>query len=373
MLNHREKIVDMRLLNSNLRELRSFTNRRIFPVLKSNAYGHGLLDVLGSLEVLDGETICVATIQEALFVRNVLPKKRVLFWLHSSIDEIAAAAENNIEFSIGSKHHVEQLLMLERKNVAQLKIHIEIDIGMNRGGFKAVDVVKLIDSLDLMRGKSKIQINGFWAQVNSALSDSEINQQVELFFSVFQSLDIPKGDLIDIHLGGTALIPLCHQLPPDTCLRLGLAIYGYSYPSQAALESNQNINLKVAMKVRAKLLFIKEVFVGESVGYGRSGVVTEDGYIGIVGVGYGDGLPRTFPLGYLVQIRDSLYPIIGTSSMDQLTVKLGSKPSCKVGDWVYFSGTDQLSGLGFQRLDPNQTVNEVISRLGARFQNTLIQ
>lgn len=368
MLNHRKKIISLKDLDHNLGVLRNVTNRRIFPVLKGNAYGHGITEVGRRIGIHDNEILCCATLDEALVLKLSRPKARVLFWLHSSIDELRIAILNRIEFSIGSFDQLEKIESISRFMEQETIVHVEIDCGLNRGGFKFFEINDLNVIFARLKSLKNIKIKGVWSHVsNPSYSNRERSQREIQLFSKFLDLlevgDFLDSSSLDVHLGGSGIVELVEDSRVNS-LRVGLSLYGYSYITET--QSHSSKMLRVCMGLSAKILYIKQVRVGDFVGYNNS-PVESNCEVAVVGLGYGDGVLKNAFFGLAVRNADHEHTVIDNPAMDQLFLDVTGCKKCRPGDWVSIFGPEEIENYGLNYVWKNKFIpNEILSLVGSR-------
>jgi len=365
---HRQKVVSLNGINSNLHVLRNFTKKRIFPVLKGNAYGHGLSEVGKRIDLDDGEILCTATLDEALALKLSRPKARILFWLFSSVNELECAILNEIEISIGSMNQLEKVQLISQYFERPIRLHIEIDCGLNRGGFKILEINDLVKVFSRLKKVKNLSVCGVWAHVSNPTYASQERSKCEI--AVFSNLLdlLEQGAFMDLagldfHLGGSGILGLVDD-PRVNSMRVGLSLYGYSY----SVEKRNQLakELKICMDFSGKILFIKQARAGEFVGY--SGVsLNSDRQLAVVGFGYGDGILKNAFSGLLVRNVDHEHLILNDPAMDQIHIDITGCNKCHQGDWISIFGPGEIQGYGLNYVWRNKFIpNEILSVIGSR-------
>lgn len=321
-----EAIIDIDALQHNYRFIQAKCGTaKVIAVLKANAYGHGALQFAKALPQADA--FAVSRLQEAVELREagILQPILLLEGCFCS-EELQSAAALNLHTMI---HNQTQLQELERANLSKpIAVWLKIDTGMHRLGI-------LPEQLDDYYQRIKSSANaadeiGFASHFNCAddlHSDATI-QQITLFEQATQSYCGPKS------LSNSAGIlhwPNAHY----DYLRPGIALYGIAPRVESC---GQEEGLRPVMTLKSKLISIREHKQGEAVGYGKKWVASRDTRIGVVAMGYGDGYPRTAPSGTPVLVNGRRVTIVGTISMDMITVDLGPDSCDQVGDEVIFWG-----------------------------------
>ncbi|NQD93765.1 alanine racemase [Pseudomonas sp. CrR25] len=299
--------------------------RQAFAVVKANAYGHGVREVVTALHaVADG--FAVASLEEAAEVRALHGAARILL-LEGCFEaaEYPLAAQLGLDLVLQNAQQAEQLLAAALSR--PLNVWLKLDSGMHRLGFGAA---ALRDWHARLRGASQVAELNLLSHFACAdlrghpLTEEQLERFVEL-------LDL---DFVQRSLANSAAIltiPAAHM----DWLRPGIMLYGATpYADLSAAE----LGLQPAMNLTAQLIAMREVDVGESVGYGAAWIAGRPSRIGTVSCGYADGYPRHAPSGTPLLVRGQRVPLVGRVSMDMLTVDLTDLPTAQLGDEVQLWG-----------------------------------
>ena len=323
-------------------------------VVKADGYGLGLKPVAEALNEAGCSTYFVALMHEAITLRAHLPE--AIIYVLSGLPEGAAAdcAAYNLRPCLNSLAQIEQWQSYCQANHA-LPACLFVDSGFNRLGLSAEEVADLADSPDLFNDWELALIASHLACADTP--DHPMNAaQLETFRSILALL--PEAPASLANSGGVMLGEAYHF----DMVRVGIALYGGS-PDRV-----ENALAPVA-SLRAPLLQIRAISDGDAVGYGASFVATNNMQIGIVGLGYGDGVLRHFG-NQSGRVRLMLsgfeVPIIGRISMDSLAVDLTDCPqSPTVGDMIeVFGANNPIDRLASQ----GATISyELLTGLGNRY------
>ncbi len=319
--------IDQAALAHNLEVARrQAAGSQVYAVVKADAYGHGLTNLGRAFDAADA--LAVACIDEALEVREIMPGRQVLVLEGVfSGEELEQARQQHFELVI---HAPWQLWLLEKEGVEGIeRVWIKFNTGMHRLGFApeaALDLRKRLAAL----GVEKPGIMTHLACADEPERDNTQEQlgSLETVRSVY-----PGSPVSCANSAGVLLHPSTH----GDWIRPGLMLYGVS-PLPGG--NGQELGLRPAMTLSAKLMAIQDVAVGEQVGYGATWTAEKDCRIGIVSIGYGDGYPwREHGVGHVV-IRGRQLPLAGRISMDMLGVDLTRLPEASVGDEVVLWGPE---------------------------------
>ncbi len=304
----------------------------LMPILKADAYGHGLLACAQELESLGAEMFGVAFLEEAVSLRHYGIKTPILALGGVSGRQIARFLENNIDITASSKMKVELIDEMAGSLGARARIHLKIDTGMERIGTHHYSADALIETA--LAAKHCDIVGVFSHFACSETSDKTFTRlQLERFLetiSLFEKRSVPMPMR---HLANSGAI-LQHLDTHLDMVRPGLLLYGYS-PTRA-LESV--ISLKRMMSVRSEVVFFKVVRQGAVVSYDSTWTATEDTRVVTIPAGYGDGYARQLSNVGHVLIGGERKPIVGNICMDQFMVDLGPDGEAYNGDEVVLLG-----------------------------------
>ncbi len=338
--------VDLAAIRDNYQLIKQHVNpAKVMAVVKANAYGHGMLQVAKTLDGIGVDALGVAGIAEALELRKNGVKARILAWLLMP-DDLALAAEHNIEVGISNFDQLEKL-------TEKTKFHIKLDTGLGRNGFAIGDWDRLFESL-----QQRKNLIGIFSHLSNT-SEVEDRKQKALFDSALERL----GNLgpLERHLAASGAALSYSDFNYDM-VRSGIAVYGLNPHEDKPAE----LNLEPAMKAVALLANCKEVPAGQGVSYGYRYQTEKPTTLGLIPFGYGEGMPR-ISLGHRVLIGSKRYPVVGRVAMDQFVVDLGGD-KYPIGEEVVIFGNPKNGEPTAEELAASaQTVNyEIVTRIGGR-------
>lgn len=319
--------IDISALQHNLQQVKKIApNSSIMAMVKANAYGHGLLCVAEHLSTVDA--FGVATIEEAISLRiSGIEKPIVIMSGFTNQDELNVMVAKQFTAVV---HSAEQLALLRNTSLpSPLTVWLKLDSGMHRLGFLPEEFsaayAQLSDSPNI---KKPI---GFFTHL--ACSDEPDNPHTLEQIAVFQKNIQWPGPR---SLACSAALIAWPEARADW-IRPGIMLYGVS-PFKN--RTGSSLNLKPVMTLTSRLLAIKQLRKGDSVGYGATWVCPENTRIGIVSIGYGDGYPRQARQGTPVLVNGKRCALIGRVSMDLISVDLSEQPDARMGDKVILWGAD---------------------------------
>ncbi|EAQ99435.1 alanine racemase [Congregibacter litoralis] len=306
-------------LRHNARRVREEAPRsRIMACVKADAYGHGITTASEALnDIVDG--FAVACISEALALRDAGIKKPVLMLEGpQSPDEVPEAAHKDLTLCVNEWH---QLEWLEKAGLsAPLACWLKIDTGMHRLGFSPQRTAEALQRLERKAKNPELVLCTHFSSADLP-KDNGVEAQVRAFDEVAATTAYAHS------LANSAAIltiPESHR----HWVRPGYMLYGGSPLADAAAAT---LNLKPAMEFVAEVISVRDVSVGERVGYRGRWEARRPSRIATVAAGYGDGYPRHAPDGTPVFINGKVAPLAGRVSMDMITVDVTEHPDIAVG------------------------------------------
>ena len=334
-------LIDRSALRANMALAQSLAPKtQIMPMVKANAYGHGMVQVAQALAG-NAPAFGVACIEEALELRaSGIDQPILLLEGIFSRDEIEVAAKNNFWLMI--ENETQKTAVLEAKLKHPIHVWIGIDTGMHRLGFPPDKVQSIFSQLEHSSNIcSTIVVASHFACADD-LSSSKTIQQQNTFKKCVDST-VPDGSTdLQLSIANSAAILAW----PDTHFdwqRPGYMLYGSSPFTTTQANADKLIP---AMTFKSAVISLRNIGAGESVGYTSNWTANRPSSIATITVGYGDGYPRHAPNGTPVLINNIRCPLVGRVSMDMITVDVTDLESIKIGDQVTLWG-------------PNLSVNEI--------------
>ncbi len=347
--------IDRKALAHNFGVFKTLVPKRtkLMAVVKSNAYGHGLVDFSREMERQGADFLGVDSITEALALRREGIALPILVLGYTLPEMIAPAVDAHISLTVSS---FEALRAIGRER-RQPKIHLKVDTGMHRQGFLLKDLPKVVRSV-----RPEGLYTHFAAAKNPAFPKDTENQLAE--FKKWSEAFRKAGHKPILHAAATAgamLFPASHL----DMVRIGIGLYGL-WPAKEIREYlKDRVTLSPALAWKSVLTEIKKLPKGERVGYDLTETLLADTALGVIPIGYWHGYPRALSSIGRALIRGRECRVVGRVSMDMLTVDLTSARGAKVGDEVTILGTDSryvASAEGIAALTDSAWY-EVITRL----------
>jgi len=312
--------IDLSALQHNFQQLKKISgDSKIMPVIKANAYGHGLLQVADSL--VDADGYAVAQLAEAIALReHGIDKPISIFQGFLNAQQLELCFHFNLRPAISQQWQLD--ILEQQTSDASIDIWLKINTGMGRIGFQLADVDASYQRLNNNR-----VINQIGLMTHFANADEPAHASNQLQLERFMSVSCRYQNAVTSVSNSAAI--LNQWLPAQDWLRPGIMLYGSSpFANKTAAE----LQLKPVMSLHAELIAINQLSKGQTVGYGDEWVCPQDMPVGIVNIGYGDGYPRHAVAAPLA-VNAQHCQLIGRVSMDSIAIDLrGIK--CQCGDKV---------------------------------------
>ena len=373
MENRAEVLIDLGAIRENIKYLMAKSGKPALAVVKADGYGHGLLPVAKSALSAGASWLGVALLEEARALRQGGISAPIISWLTPITDDFESAINEDIDIAIPSLAHLEVITNAARSLGKCARVHLEVDTGMSRGG-ALNEWSELVSEAKNYQDSGLIKVIGIWSHFARAdeIGHEFNKKQLENFKSAVAEAESVGITPEIIHLSNSAATINDADSHFDL-LRLGIAIYGLS-PDVSHMGSSEKLNLKPAMSIRARIHLVKDIPAGSQVGYGGSAITKVDTKLGVIAMGYSDGIPRNANSDAGVLVGNKRAPIIGRVSMDQFVVDLGRDSSAKAGDWAYIIGSnpsDSYTSASSYTADSwasaSATINyEIVTRIAAR-------
>ena len=337
-------------------------NAELMGVVKREAYGHGSYAVATHLEKTGVKAFAVATIDEGIALRRYGIRGEILILGFTDVRRAKELKTYRLTQTLIDFPYAEKL----NRQKIPVSVHIAIDSGMHRLGLDTDD----LDGVQKLFQMKHLHIQGIFTHLCCADSRkpediSFTRKQIRSFYGLISQMETAGLPIPKIHLQSSYGLLNYPDLPCDY-VRAGISLYGvFSSPDDRTLLQPK---LRPVLALKAKVVLIREISRGETVGYGRTFRAERNSRIAILPIGYGDGLPRNLSGKAMVRISTHLLPVIGRICMDQLAIDLTGADDVSVGDTAILIDNAENSHL----LAPNMAAlsgsisNELLCRLGAR-------
>jgi len=347
-------------ISDNVAHICAVINKPVMAVVKADAYGHGLIKSSQAALLGGAQWLGVALLSEAIEIRKAGIAAPLLAWLTPPGADFEGAIKNDVDLSVSSLQQLQEIYAASLRVGLIARVHLKVDTGMSRAG--ALDEFpEIVSELNRLTAANEIELVGTWSHFACADEPAHpLNaEQVKRFNSALEYMNDEGLNPGIRHIANSSAII---GLPEATfdLVRAGLLIYGLS-PTNIP---PKNLSLKPVMELRARLLLVKDIPPGATVGYGATLQVTKETKIGIVTFGYADGLPRSADETAYFLHNNKPAHLIGRISMDQCAIDLGIDSIAKAGDEVIIFGTKPLAT---ELAKAAGTISyEIVSGMGSR-------
>jgi alanine racemase len=296
---------------------------RLCAVVKADGYGHGAVEC-GRAALAGGATwLAVAAAPEAAEIRAQIPEVPVLTMGALTDAELEVTLDARSEVAIWRQEHVERVAACGEAQGIRPRVHVKYDTGMGRLGERDPDAVLRL--LEAAAGDGRLELAGLWTHFATADErDSDFfDRQLERFSALVERARAEHPNLL-VH-GANSAAAMRDPAAHFDMVRCGIAIYGldpfHADPYEHGLEP--------ALELGSYVADVKRFAPGDSAGYGQRWRAPVETYVGVLPIGYGDGVRRGLTNNADVLVDGHRYPLVGTVSMDNVTIELG--PATRVG------------------------------------------
>ena len=359
-------------LEKNLKIVRSI-NKNLICVIKDNAYGLGIENILPILLENKCDYFAVAYIEEAVKIQKLLEnlklknqngKIKVMALNYVKPENVGDAIRNNIELTVFNfSQLLDYLKILDDffENMT-LKIHIKVNSGMNRLGFDENEILELVEIIKKYnlnnKSKNRLEIISIFSHISDAENQAETEKQVEKYEKILKIFSQNNVRYKYSHLQASPLLFKYGKKYNYNFARIGMALYGMEPLST-------DVGLLDVITVKSKIINIRNVKKNDKVSYGSKGIVKHDSKIGIVAIGYAHGLQKQIENSgeAYILVNGQKAKIIGEICMDMIFVDLTNIENVKMNDEVVIIGSQENA--------ENGIVEKITLRQVARWAGTI--
>lgn len=330
--------VNLAAIARNIQRLQAITGKPVMPVVKANAYGHGLVDVSRAASEAGAIRLCVARIEEALAIRNAGLQIPILVMGYVMPDLVPEAIENSVSFMVNSLQLAEEFNEAAKASKKPLGVHVKVDSGMHRLGLLPDQLASFADGVKSLK---HLKFEGIFTHFPNAddLQDVTTKSHIRSFAEAVELLKSAGIKPEVVHAANSAASLYFPEARFDA-IRPGIAIYGLNPDFGAPLPEG----FEAALTWKGRITSIKDIAAGEGIGYNYRYFTKKKERIGVASAGYADGLRRR--LGNIALLHGRRIHQVGGMCMDQSLWQLDEIPDAKVGDEIVFvgkQGEEQLS------------------------------
>ncbi|HEX4700006.1 MAG TPA: alanine racemase [Actinomycetes bacterium] len=359
--------VDLGAIRSNVAALAGGTSAEVMAVVKADGYGHGLVPSARAAVEGGATWLGTALLDEALALRAAgLTEPRVLAWLMGPGEAWAEALHADVDVSVNAEWALAEVAAAARDTGVTARVHLKVDSGLNRGGAAAADWPDLVVAARKAEAEGVVRVVGLWSHFAYADAPGHptIARQADVFRDAVAHAESAGIDPEVRHLANSAATLTAPDQHFDL-VRPGIAVYGLSPVPHVA--GPAHYGLLPAMTLAADVVLVKRVPAGSGVSYGHTYTTDRETTLGLVPLGYADGVPRNASNLGPVLAAGRTRTVAGRVCMDQLVLDLGDDPAA-AGDEVVLFGTGEDGGPTAQDwAAATGTISyEIVTRIGPR-------
>ncbi|WP_300681353.1 alanine racemase [Nocardioides sp.] len=365
-----EIVVDLAAIRHNVKALAAAIGTPVMTVVKADGYGHGMVEVARAAREAGAPWLGVATLAEAVELRDAGDTGRLLCWLSVPSDDFAPVLERDVDVSAYDIAMLDRIAEAAARTGTVPRIHLKVDTGLSRGGSMPVDWRELFEHT--LAGQQA----GLWTFVgifshfaSSEEPDNPANESQERVFREALALLDEVGLVPEVRHIANSAAALMRPSARFDLVRCGIASYGLDPTPDLGPDRHHRVDLWPAMTVAGELAMVKHVPAGAAVSYGGHWVAQCDTILGLVPAGYGDGIPRAAADRAQVQVAGVRRPLRGSVCMDQFVVELGpTEEGLHAGEPVVLMGPGHDGEPTAQDwAEATGTIHyEIVTRLGGR-------
>lgn len=359
--------IDLAAFRSNVSTLQRHASVPVMVIVKADGYGHGMLECAREARTAGAEWLGVATPTEALQLREAGDTGPLLAWLYGVDEDLAPLVAADVDLSAQSVDQIGRLVAAAAMTERRARVHLKIDTGLSRNGAPSYEWQQVCAIAADAERSGAIEVVGIWSHLAAADEPGHpsVPLQIQAFQQAYEQARAAGLEPMLRHLSNSAGALVVPEARLDL-VRVGIAAYGIDpAPGIAALAG---VTLRPVMRLRAQLVNVKRISEGAGVSYGWTWTAQAPTTVGLVPLGYGDGIPRHAGNRALVGWSGTRVPIRGRICMDQFVVELGAGRVAEPGDdIIVFGPGDQGEPTAGEWAAWCDTIGyEIVTRIGTR-------
>ncbi|RZS90354.1 alanine racemase [Motilibacter rhizosphaerae] len=366
--------IDLAALRSNVRALAARApGAQVMAVVKADAYGHGLVPCGRAAREGGASWLGVALLQEALLLRQSGDTGRLLAWLYGPGEPLLeAAVAADVDLNVSATWALDEVRAAASRAGRPARLHLKIDTGLSRNGAPQADWAALVAAaLDAERA-GDVRVVGVWTHLAYAdvPDHPTVDAQLERFRAAAAVAE-EAGAQLEVRHAANSAATLTRPDAAFDLVRPGIAVYGISpVPDLGGPEA---YGLRPVMRLSARLALVKRIPAGSGVSYGHEYVTSTETTVGLVPLGYADGIPRHAGGRGPVLAAGEVRPVAGRVCMDQFVLDLGDAAASAGDEVVLFGpGDDGEPSAEDWAVAAGTIAYEVVTRLGPRVERTWV-
>ena len=357
-----EAVIDLDAYRANIESLAACApGSALMAVVKANAYGHGMEQCAGAAREAGATWLGVATTHEALTLRKGGDTGSILCWLAAPGADYASVIEAGVEITASSVEQLEEILATAP---TPPRVQLKVDTGLSRNGAFGEEWTNLVEATQKAQADGRLEHTGTWSHFACAddpkhpANDAQ-EKAFEQAVEQLQAAGLEPGLRHLSNSAATLVRPSAHL----DLVRVGIASYGLPPAPRMAFSTP----LRPVMTLRGRLAGVKRVPAGSSVSYGHRYTTDRETTLGLVPVGYAEGLPRNASNRVQAGFAGDRVRVVGAICMDQVVVDLGDRPAERGDVVTLFGPGDDGEPTPQEWADAADTINyEVVARVGGR-------
>lgn len=375
--------VDLSALEFNYHQVKRIVGKKtkIMAVVKCDAYGHGLLPIARRLAKLNVEYLGVASIDEAIALRNNRITSPIVILGNIFEQDIELVLQYNLTQTISDYQLAQRLNQKAKRTGKVIKVHINVDTGMGRLGILYKEAKAFLKQISVL---SNLKIEGLFTHFPNADCDPEFTHyQIESFNQLISDIKRMGIQIPLLHTANSMAI-LGYPQSHFNLVRPGLMLYGI-YPKPgldinlvrkgSSKESglSKGVKLKPVLSLKSRIVYSKRMPPGMGISYGHTYITKKRTTVAVLPIGYGDGYPRNLSNRADVLLKGRRFRISGTISMDQIMVDVGDS-RVTLGDEVVLIGRQKNSQISAEELArlAGTIPYEIVCGIGSRIPRVYI-
>ncbi|MET7744054.1 alanine racemase [Streptomyces sp. NPDC005385] len=359
--------IDLAALRANVRALRAHApSAALMAVVKSDAYGHGAVPCARAAREAGATWLGTATPEEALALREAGIPGRIMCWLWTPGGPWAEAIEADLDVSVSDMWALREVTAAAEAVGAPARVQLKADTGLGRGGCQPADWPELVAAALAAEARGLVTVTGLWSHL--ACADEPGHPSIQAQLTLFREMVAhAEGQGVRPEVRHIANSPATLTLPEShfDLVRTGIAVYGISPSPEVGTPGD--FGLRPVMTLSASLALIKHAPAGHGVSYGHHYVTPGETTLGLVPVGYADGIPRHASGTGPVLVAGKWRTVAGRVAMDQFVVDLGGDEPEPGAQAVLFGPGDRGEPTAEDWARAAGTIAyEIVTRIGTR-------
>ncbi|MDQ0893198.1 alanine racemase [Agromyces ramosus] len=366
----REAVIDLDAIRGNVAAIaRQVAPAQVMAVVKADAYGHGAVPVARAAIAGGAEWLGVADIAEALALRDAGIDAPVLAWLHDPAEAFAPAIEREVDLGVSSAPQLQAIADAAASVARPAAVHLKIDSGLSRNGVAPEEWGAVVAAAARGEREGSLRVRGVFSHLANTSPEEDTRQLAAFEAALAAASDAGLAPEVR-HLASTAAALRMPAARFDL-VRIGIGSYGV--PPFGDGTTAEELGLRPAMTLRARVAAVRRVEAGTGASYGHIWRAERPTTLALVPLGYADGVPRQASNRAEVWLAGARRPVVGRIAMDQFVVDVGDD-AVAPGDEVVLFG-DPLTGApsADDWGDAADTIGyEIVTRIGARVPRTYV-